>query len=175
MSTPPSIMRTLCHLFLALTLVLTGAPESRASAATSPVELVLVYKSAKVMELLTGNQVVRSYRVALGRNPLGHKQKAGDCRTPEGCYIIDSRKSDSKFYRSLHVSYPNSQDLATAKKRGFSPGRDIMIHGLPKGYEDLADFHFRMNWTKGCIAVNNAEMDEIWRLIPNGTRIIIKP
>jgi murein L,D-transpeptidase YafK len=119
--------------------------------------------------------VIRSYKVALGRNPLGHKQKAGDCRTPEGNYTIDRHKKDSKFYKSLHISYPNSNDLAAAKKRGHSPGSDIMIHGLPKGFEDLADLHFGRNWTKGCIAVNNTEMDELWQLVANGTPIEIRP
>jgi murein L,D-transpeptidase YafK len=127
------------------------------------------------MQLLAGSEVARSYKVAIGRNPFGHKQKAGDCRTPEGTYIIDRHKKDSRFHKSLHISYPNKLDLAAAKKDGHSPGSDIMIHGLPKGFEDLGDVHFKRNWTKGCIAVNNKEMDEIWRLVPDGTPIDIKP
>jgi murein L,D-transpeptidase YafK len=175
--------KTRCSsLALVLALVLVGLASRPATAAISPVECavtpvecVLVYKSRQIMQLLSGKEVVRSYQVALGRNPLGHKQKAGDCRTPEGAYLIDRHSKQSRFYKSLHITYPNRQDLASARNRGSSPGGDIMIHGLPEGFEDLADFHFRMNWTKGCIAVNNAEMDEIWRLVADGTPIIIKP
>nr|WP_281416939.1 L,D-transpeptidase family protein [Geoanaerobacter pelophilus] len=147
----------------------------RANAALPPVERVIVYKSQKIMQLITGNEVVRSYKVALGRSSLGHKQKAGDCRTPEGAYTIDSHNKDSRFYKSLHISYPNRHDLASAKKSGRSPGGDIMIHGLPKGFEDLGDLHTQRNWTKGCIAVNNTEIDEIWQLVADGTPIEIRP
>jgi len=146
-----------------------------ATAGLPPVERVVVYKSRHIMQLLSGNEVVRSYKVALGRNPLGTKQRAGDCRTPEGSYVIDWHKKNSKFYKSLHISYPNNQDLATSKNRGSSPGGDIMIHGLPKGFEELADDHYLRNWTKGCIAVNNTEMDEIWKLVADETPILIKP
>ena len=150
-------------------------PKRHAGAAAPPIERVVIYKSQQTMQLLSGNDVIRSYQVAIGRNPLGHKQKAGDCRTPEGAYIIDSHKKDSRFHKSLHISYPNKSDLTAAKKNGNSPGSDIMIHGLPKGFEDLGDIHFKRNWTKGCIAVNNQEMDEIWKLVPDGTPIVIKP
>lgn len=146
-----------------------------ANAAIPPVELVVVYKSQQVLQLLSGNEVVRSYQVAIGRNPLGHKQKVGDCRTPEGAYVIDRHNKNSRFHKSLHISYPNKQDLSVAKNFGHTPGSDIMIHGLPKGFEDLGDIHFKRNWTKGCIAVNNAEIDEIWQLVADGTPIIIKP
>lgn len=158
-----------------LALVMVAVSLQQASAALPPVEQVVVYKSRNIMTLLRGNEVIRSYPIALGRNPLGHKQKAGDYRTPEGTYRIDSRKKPSKFYKALHITYPNSQDLVTSRKRGTAPGGDIMIHGLPKGFEDLADVHFKRNWTKGCIAVNNAEMDEIWQLVADGTPITIKP
>lgn len=166
---------------MALVLVTIGVPPRHANTAYAanpsvpPVQLVAVYKSRNIMQLLAGNKVVRSYRVALGRNPLGPKQKAGDCRTPEGTYIIDRHKKESGYYKSLHFSYPNSRDLDAAKNSGYAPGGNLMIHGLPKGYEDLAEIHYRKNWTKGCIAVNNDQMDEIWRLVPDGTPIIIKP
>jgi murein L,D-transpeptidase YafK len=158
---------------MAMTLVMLMTPSG--DAALPPVERIVVYKSRHLMQLLNGNEVLRTYRVALGRNPLGHKQKAGDCRTPEGIYTIDRHNKESRYYKSLHISYPNSQDLARAKIHGDSPGGRIMIHGLPKGFEDLGDLHFRRNWTKGCIAVNNAEIEEIWRLVADGTPIIIKP
>jgi len=144
-------------------------------AAISPVERVVVYKSRHTMQLLRGNEVIRSYRVALGRNPLGRKCMEGDYRTPEGTYIIDRRNKESRFHKSLHISYPNDRDLVRARTHRVSPGGKIMIHGLPKGFEDLGDFHFRRNWTKGCIAVNNTEIDEIWRLVADGTPITINP
>jgi murein L,D-transpeptidase YafK len=170
----PIMHRILAFLVVA-PLIIIGAEAHRAAAAIPRVERVVIYKSRQTMQLLAGNEVVRSYQVALGRNPLGHKERAGDFRTPEGAYVIDRHKGDSRFYKSLHISYPNSRDLAAAKNRGLAPGGNIMIHGLPKGFEDLADVHYRRNWTKGCIAVNNAEMDEIWQLVADGTPIVIKP
>jgi len=162
-------------LLMASALFMPGMSLPHAAAAVPSVERIVVYKSKNIMQLLKGDEVVRSYQVALGRNTDGPKQRAGDCRTPEGTYTIDNRKAHSKFYRALHISYPNSHDLAVAKNHGYAPGGYIMIHGLPKGFEDLADMHYKRNWTKGCIAVNNAEMDEIWRLVANGTTITIKP
>lgn len=175
MSTISTEPRIFPFLIMALVLVMVGVPLRHASATDPPVQLVVVYKSRHIMHLISGNEVVRSYRVALGRNQLGPKQKAGDSRTPEGTYIIDGHIKDSRYYKSLHFSYPNSRDLETAKKKGYPPGGNITIHGLPKGYEDLADFQYRKNWTRGCIAVSNAEMDEIWRLVADGTPIIINP
>ncbi|GFO55755.1 hypothetical protein GMSM_27620 [Geomonas sp. Red276] len=136
---------------------------------------MVVLKGAKVMQLLKNGQVVRSYRVALGRNSAGPKRKAGDCRTPEGIYLIDRRNGKSAFHKSLHISYPNSADAATAHSEGHSPGGNIAIHGLPRGFDDLEDIHYRKNWTKGCIAVNNREIDEIWQLVPDGTPVEIRP
>ncbi len=163
----PALLALLCLLVL---------PAHRdAGAAISPVDRVVVYKGQRIMQLLKGEEVVRSYQVALGRNPSGHKQTAGDHRTPEGTYLIDRHNKGSRFYKSLHISYPNSRDVSAARERGRSPGGDIMIHGLPRGFEDLADLHYLRDWTKGCIAVNNAEMDEIFRLVNDGTPIEIKP
>ncbi|WP_298431597.1 L,D-transpeptidase family protein [Geobacter sp.] len=145
------------------------------SASLPHVDRVLVYKSKRLMELCNGSTVLRSYRVALGRNPVGRKVRAGDCRTPEGSYRLDRRSAASRFYRSIHISYPNAADRAAAQKLGVSPGGDIMIHGLPKGFEDVGEFHAITDWTKGCIAVTNAEISEIWRLVPDGTPIEIRP
>ena len=127
------------------------------------------------MQLMLNDEVIRTYRIALGKNPVGPKKKAGDCRTPEGLYIIDRHNNVSAFYKSLHISYPNTKDLDSARHDGHPTGGNILIHGLPKGFEDLGDIHFRRNWTKGCIAVSNQEMDEIWQLVPDGTPIEIKP
>ena len=136
---------------------------------------VLVIKSEQNLVLLKNGEILKSFKVALGRQPVGNKLCRGDCRTPEGTYILDYRNPHSKFYHSIHISYPNSADMARAKKRGVTLGNDIMIHGLPRGFENLGEFQSERNWTKGCIAVSNEEMDEIWRLVPNGTPIEIRP
>ncbi len=163
------------RILVVLALAAAFTPLPPVDAHVTPVDRVVVYKSRHIMQLLRGEDVVRSYHVALGRNTHGRKVRAGDCRTPEGKYVIDRHNGSSRFYKSLHISYPNSSDRIAATEKGYSPGGDIMIHGLPKGFEDLADTHFRMDWTKGCIAVNNAQMDEIWRLVPDGTPIVIRP
>ena len=135
----------------------------------------MVFKSERQLVLMRGDQVLRVYRVALGRNATGHKIKAGDERTPEGDYILDSRLRDSKFYRAIHISYPNWYDRSRAEFLGVPPGGAIMIHGqpndVPKGYVG----HPMIDWTNGCIAVTNHEMDEIWAMVEDGTSINIYP
>ena len=121
------------------------------------------------MLLLRGDSILRSYRVALGSDPAGHKQREGDGRTPEGRYTIDRRNPKSRYHLSLHISYPNEADRARAAALGVDPGGDIMIHGLKDGVQPEGD------WTRGCIAVTDAEMDEIWALVPDGTAIHIGP
>ena len=139
------------------------------------VDRVVVYKSQRKMVLLAGGKEVKSYLVALGGDPTGAKQRQGDHRTPEGRYTLDFRNPQSRYYKSLHISYPNSQDALEAKKRGISPGGDVMLHGLPKGYGWMGSKHRLQDWTDGCIAVTNQEMDEIWKLVHVGTPIEIKP
>lgn len=139
------------------------------------IDRVVVYKHEHRLVLLSLGKEVRSYRVALGGNPVGPKIQQGDHRTPEGAYVLDSRNPNSHFYKALHVSYPNSRDVAAAKKLGVSPGGDIMVHGLPRKYAWVGKSHTMHDWTDGCIAVANDEMDEIWRLVRIGTPIEIKP
>jgi len=136
---------------------------------------VVVIKSERLMILLKDGEIIKSYKVALGRNPEGRKMRQGDDKTPEGLYYLDRRNGNSRFYRSLHISYPNADDIRYARAHGISPGRDIMIHGLPNGYGDVGKWHRTYDWTKGCIAVTNSEIDEIWTLVPNGTPIDIEP
>jgi murein L,D-transpeptidase YafK len=136
---------------------------------------VVVYKHARKLVLLSHGKVLRSYRVALGSEPVGPKIRQGDHRTPEGEYVLDSRNPRSQFYKAFHVSYPNSKDRAAAKKLGVKPGGDIMVHGLPKDYAWLGKSHALHDWTEGCIAVTNDEMDEIWKLVRVGTPIEIRP
>lgn len=120
-------------------------------------------------------KILKSYKIALGRDPQGQKVRQGDHKTPEGTYILDRRNDKSRFYRSIHVSYPDARDRATAARLGVEPGGDVMIHGLPNGFGWLGNLHREMDWTDGCIAVTDEEMDEIWRAVPDGTPIEIKP
>jgi murein L,D-transpeptidase YafK len=130
---------------------------------------IVVNKPRREMLLLRGNVILRSYRIALGREPVGHKQCEGDGRTPEGRYRIDRRNPKSRYYLALHISYPNAEDTERARAAGVEPGGDIMIHGLKDGELREGD------WTQGCIAVTDQEMDEIWGLVPEGTVIVIEP
>jgi murein L,D-transpeptidase YafK len=135
---------------------------------------IVVEKAARTLSLYRGGRLLKTYKIALGPNPTGHKQQEGDGRTPEGTYTIDSRKRNSAFHRALHISYPNAEDRRRARRRGVSPGGDIMIHGLPNGLGAIGKKHVLRDWTEGCIAVTNEEIEEIWRVVPNGTPIEIR-
>ena len=148
--------------------ILESDPESYA-------DQVIVEKAKRRLTLVCGARILKEYRIALGTEPTGSKQCQGDNRTPEGTYIIDSRNMNSRYHRALHVSYPNDADRRAAKRLGCKPGGDIMIHGLPTGYTWLGQDHSRVDWTQGCIAVTNAEIEEIWKLVRNGTSLLIKP
>lgn len=145
------------------------------SSAQAGVDLVRVNKAERSMELIAGGEPVRRYPVALGANPVGHKQREGDERTPEGIYVLDWRNPASAFHKSIHISYPDADDRAAAAARGEDPGGDIMIHGQPNGWGWWGWMTQWVDWTNGCIAVTDAEMDEIWALVPDGTRIEILP
>ena len=138
-------------------------------------DLVVVSKKRREMVLLRGESVLRTYRIALGREPVGPKRQEGDGRTPEGRYVIDRRNAKSKYHLSLHISYPDAADVARAREAGVDPGGDIMIHGLPNGFGWLGSLHRTLDWTDGCIAVTDQEMDEIWQSVDDGTPIEIKP
>lgn len=135
---------------------------------------VVVEKRARTLSVFRGNVLLKTYKVALGPNPRGHKQREGDGRTPEGIYTIDFRKRDSAFHRALHISYPNAADRQSARRRRVSPGGGIMVHGLPNGIGAMGKAHLLRDWTNGCIAVTNEEIEELWRVVPNGTPIEIK-
>lgn len=136
---------------------------------------VVIHKQRRRLLLMADGQVFREYRVALGFNPVGHKVREGDGRTPEGLYHIDLRKRDSNFHRALRISYPDDDDIRRAAARGVSPGGAIMIHGLPNGKGWVGAAHSISDWTDGCIAVSNDEMDEIWRMVPLGVPVEILP
>jgi len=137
--------------------------------------LIVVEKAARRMTLMRDGQVLRTYEVALGGVPTGHKQQEGDGRTPEGAYAIDFKNARTRFHLALRISYPNATDRASAQRRGVAPGGDIMIHGLPNGLGWLAGLHLWRDWTDGCVAVTDAQIDEIWPLVDVGTAVEIKP
>jgi murein L,D-transpeptidase YafK len=147
-----------------------------ASAAESVlIDKVLIEKKARCLTLLSKENVIKTYKIALGRNSEGTKEKDGDNKTPEGIYKIDSRNEKSAYHLSLHISYPNEDDIKRAKGLGVSPGGNIMIHGIRNGFGWLGSFHTWLDWTKGCIAVTNKEIEEICKLVPNGTVVEIRP
>lgn len=136
---------------------------------------IIVIKSARTMTLFSGGKIIKTYKVALGAVPLGPKQLEGDHKTPEGNYTIDAKNPQSQFHLALHISYPNAADRERARRLGARPGGAIMIHGLPKAFAYLGALHRQRDWTDGCIAVTNAEIEEIWKLAPVGTLVEIRP
>lgn len=138
-------------------------------------DLIEVFKRDRRMVLKREGRVLKRYRVALGFAPAEHKEREGDGRTPEGDYMIDARNPKSSFHLSLRVSYPDVDDRAHAAELGVSPGGDIYIHGLPNGLRKFRTPHPRGDWTTGCVAVTDAEIREIWSLVPTGARIVIHP
>jgi L,D-peptidoglycan transpeptidase YkuD (ErfK/YbiS/YcfS/YnhG family) len=139
------------------------------------VDRIRIEKSARRMMLISQGEVLKSYNIALGGNPIGPKERKGDNKTPEGIYVIDGRNKDSRFHLSLRISYPNERDKNRAKELGVSPGGDIMIHGIKNGFTWVGDAHTGVDWTKGCIAVTDQEIEEISKLAPNGTIVEIRP
>ncbi|KPL68183.1 hypothetical protein SZ64_08655 [Erythrobacter sp. SG61-1L] len=136
-------------------------------------DLVRVDKSERTLTLYAGGEALKTYSgIQLGAAPQGHKQFEGDERTPEGRYTIDTRNPNSAYHLSLRISYPNGQDRAYAQAKGRSPGGDIFIHGQPNG---LPVGRMPGDWTDGCIALSNSEMDELWQAVPDGTPIVIIP
>jgi murein L,D-transpeptidase YafK len=136
---------------------------------------IVIVKSERTMTLLRNGEVLKTYKVALGHEPKGAKAEQGDNKTPEGLYTIDSRNPHSQFHLALHISYPNAADRERARKLGVDPGGAIMIHGLPASYAWLGPLHRKTDWTLGCVAVTNPEIEEIWAMVPLGTAVEIKP
>lgn len=143
--------------------------------AGTEIDRILVEKSARRLSIFSDGRKLKSYRVALGRNPVGAKEQEGDMKTPEGLYWIDWRNPESDYHLSLHVSYPSDQDNAHAAERGVNAGFDIMIHGITNGGGWIGAFHRRHNWTAGCIAVTDEEIEELYRVTPDWTPIEIRP
>lgn len=160
---------------IAVLLLLLLAPPAAADAPLATPDLIVVEKARRVMTLYAKKTPIKTYRIALGSNPVGHKEQEGDSRTPEGRYLIDAKNPWSSFHLSLRISYPSRRDRAAARKRGVSPGGAIMIHGTPGGLAPLGALGIVRDWTAGCIAVTNAEIEEIYRVVRIGTPIVIKP
>jgi murein L,D-transpeptidase YafK len=161
-------------LFLLAGWIFPISPAQQGHAATKA-DSVLILKKDHVMELFSGDKIIRTYKVALGQGGLAPKDREGDARTPEGRYVIDSRNAASAYHKALHISYPNSDDRKRAAKLGVAPGGAVMIHGLPNGKGWVGATHRLYDWTLGCIAVTDQEIDEIWNLVPVGTPVEIRP
>ena len=168
--------------FIASATALAEAPLSSSAIASSGIEAglpladnVVVRKSERRLYLMRNGAVLRSYKVALGLRPDGHKQFEGDYRTPEGKYKLVRRNPNSEYFLSIQVSYPNDNDIARARSQGMRPGGAIMIHGQPNTPKKSRDYYTQVDWTEGCIAVSNADMVEIWLMTPPDTPIEIQP
>ena len=158
-------------LAIALLLILqtvNGVSEQKADA-------VLVIKSEGRLYLVNNGKRFASFRATFGADPVGHKQAQGDEKTPEGHYMLDYKNANSKFYKSIHISYPNAQDRENARRLGVSPGGDIMIHGQTNGWGWAAPFAQFFPWTDGCVALSNKDMDRVWAAVNPGTPIEIRP
>src|SRR6266481_854979 len=153
---------------LLLLVIISGVSFAADKTATTPAaktaDRIMIEKSAHTMKLMSGGQVLKTYKVALG-NPVGTKKRDGDRETPEGEYVIDSKNEHSRFHRALHISYPNAADRAQARKLGVSPGGDVEIHGLPAKYAWVGFLQRDEDWTAGCVAVTDSEIEEIWPLV----------
>ena len=136
---------------------------------------IVVEKEKRTLTLFQAGIPVRTYRIALGGQPVGDKVKRGDGKTPEGLYRVDYKNDQSKYHLALHISYPDAAHVQQAKKLGVSPGGDIMVHGLPPVYKSVGAAQAEVDWTEGCIAVTDAEIDEIFSAVPRGVPIQIKP
>ena len=168
------LRRILPLLVLSLVAALSVQCQTISAPATKADRMVIV-KSTRTMTLMNNGKVLKTYKVALSAHPIGGKERVGDDKTPEGLYTVDWKNAQSKFHLALHVSYPNSADKERARKLGVNPGGEIEIHGLGAGFGWLGSLHRQTDWTAGCIAVTNEEIDEIWKLVAVGTPIEIKP
>lgn len=167
-----------CIVFVAVALLLAGESRAGTQDALLPwfkADRIVVRKSERKLELWWRGAPVKSYRVSLGRNPQEPKLREGDKRTPEGVYTITGRNPRSEFHRSLSLSYPNAEDIARSRAAGVAPGNGIVIHGLSPTYAPMGESHVFYDWTEGCIAVTNVEIEEIWKAVDDGTEVEIVP
>lgn len=170
-------MKHVAFIFLCLIVVFTALPILAANGSIHSSDLlqIAIKKSERILIVYRGNRILKTYHVALGKKPLGKKEVSGDNKTPEGEYVIDYHKPDSAFHKALHISYPNEEDRQRAKRANRDPGGDIIIHGLPNGLGWIGGLHRYSDWTAGCIALANTEIDELYALIPDKTYVHIVP
>lgn len=141
----------------------------------TPITRLVVMKSKRQMWAYNQDTLVKIYPISLGKSPIGHKQFEGDKKTPEGIYRINERNPNSAYHKNLGISYPNAEDKAYALSQGKSPGGLIKIHGLPNKFPDIGRQHLRKDWTDGCIAVTNEEIDELFNAVVHNAEIDIRP
>jgi murein L,D-transpeptidase YafK len=165
----------LCVAVCALALYLYAHDNWHRLPSGTTIDRIIVEKSAKRLSIFRDGKPIKTYQIALGRNPVGPKQEEGDMKTPEGTYKIDTRNAQSSFHLALHISYPSVEDDKRAAARGVSAGSDIMIHGIRNGLGWIGAFHRWKNWTVGCIALTDEEIEELSRVTPDGTTIEIRP
>ena len=168
-------LRSACFtLLLQGAVLLAGLQGARADELTAA-DHVVVRKAERKLYLYRGDQLLAAYRVALGLNPVGHKERENDYRTPEGHYRLAQRNTRSSYFLSILVSYPNPDDLKRARQRGWPTGGSIMIHGLPNTPSHSEQYYETTDWTNGCIALSNSDMVEVWMRTPENTPIDILP
>ncbi len=158
----------LLGLILCAGIAFTAAPAKRA-------DRIVIEKAKRTLTLMSGGEILKVYKVALGGQPVGAKERQGDHKTPEGIYSVDRKNPNSIFHRALHLSYPSAGDRERARKLGVSAGGDVEIHGLGAKYGFVGSAHRLHDWTDGCIAVTNEEIDEIYALVEQGTVVEIRP
>ena len=160
---------------LAIGFLCMAATAAYANESSRKADFVYVDKSERAISFFNGKELLAKYRISLSRSSVGHKEREGDKRTPEGTYTLDYKNPNSQYYRSIHISYPNQQDRTSAKRRGVSPGGAIMIHGQPNRSRYAASELQQYDWTDGCIALTNTEMDVVWAMVDVPVRIQIAP
>jgi len=160
---------------LLVALILPAGPIRANSGLPEKADRIEIRKADRAMILLRAGKVLKTYKVALSRAPIGAKEREGDHKVPEGLYIVDAKNSQSRFHLALHISYPNAADRERARKLGAKPGGNIEIHGLDGRLAWVGALHRQLDWTDGCIAVTNAEIEEIWQLVAVGTPVEIRP
>lgn len=168
-------MRALLLAAMMLVLAGCGAATAQPPAIEGSVDRIVIEKAAHRMRLYAGQRLVRTYAVSLGGGGLAPKIRQGDRRTPEGDYRITGRNPNSRFHLALRIGYPTQAQAAAARTRGVDPGGDIMIHGLPNGRGALSALYKGRDWTDGCIAVTDPEIEEVWKLVRDGARVRIEP
>ena len=168
-------LKVTISLLILLAVICVASPATSQTTQQTHVDRIVIVKSSRTMTLEGGGQPIKTYKVALGSQPVGAKQQEGDHKTPEGEYFVDAKIEHSQFDVALHLSYPSPEDRARARKQGVSPGGNVEIHGLGKKYGWIGARHRLSDWTDGCIAVTNEEIEDIFRIVPVGTRVEIRP